>query len=87
MFVGELEMNINGPEAAFQAESAKDCFFYLKGWAANIPQHQLSISSAIETMCQSNPGSAMKDVYAQLGKLNLFVIISGTWTLFNVIYV
>ncbi|KAB8201892.1 hypothetical protein BDV34DRAFT_228850 [Aspergillus parasiticus] len=33
MFIAELTMNVNCPEAAFQAESASDCFFHLNEWA------------------------------------------------------
>ncbi|KAK6819086.1 hypothetical protein RU639_008324 [Aspergillus parasiticus] len=47
MFIAELTMNVNCPEAAFQAESASDCFFHLNEWALGI----LNLFVIISAIC------------------------------------
>lgn len=74
----ELEMGLACSEACFQAESAVECFNYLKQWINHVgtPRPQ-SLCSFIQLVCVGEMDSTALDRASHEGFMNLWCVVSG----------
>lgn len=77
--IAELSMAPVCSERSFQAQSAEECFLHLAGsYTTSIPSSkEYSVASTVTNMCQNELGTDSREYFARLGKLNLFIVISG----------
>lgn len=65
-------------ERSFQAQSADECLLHLAGSYISMPSaEKYSVASVVTKMCQNELGADNREYFARLGKLNLFIVISG----------
>ena len=77
--IAELSMAPVCPERSFQAQSAEECFLHLaRSYTTSIPSSkEYSVASTVTKMCQNVLGTDNREYFARLGKMNLFIVISG----------
>lgn len=63
---------------SFQAQSADECLLHLAGSYISMPSPKKNtVASVVTKMCQNELDTDSREYFAQLGKLNLFIVISG----------
>lgn len=78
MVIKELQMRMAYPESCFQAGTAEECAAAIREWKSpssvvcNMPLREI-----IQLFCSSNMDPRLVRESANLGPLNLFVIVSG----------
>lgn len=78
MVIKEMDMHMAWPEAVFQAASGAECAEEVQKWLLRSwPMCKITIREAIESLCKENLEPNIRRCYADLGPLNLFVIVSG----------
>lgn len=78
MVIKEMKMHMARPEACFQAATGEQCFEELRAWSCQSPMAaSLTLSEALEMVCRGGISEDVRLSLANLGPLNLFVIISG----------
>jgi hypothetical protein len=81
MVIKELKMDLVCPESCFQAPTADECFASTTNWRlSKIQQRKMSLCSAIETVLGEDMNLQAREMFAELGTLNLFAIVSGEHT-------
>ncbi|KAL4909538.1 hypothetical protein BDW74DRAFT_174739 [Aspergillus multicolor] len=76
--ISELSFLPVCPESCFQAETEAECFLFLFGRDSTSPISQLAIAGLISRICQGELDDLERGYIVGLGKLNLFIIVSGT---------
>ncbi|KAL3460936.1 hypothetical protein BJX64DRAFT_174321 [Aspergillus heterothallicus] len=79
--VAELNFDPVCSERCFQASTASDCFLYLAETDKTMPISTCSITALVYRICQGDLSVPEREYLAQLGKLNLFMIVSAFHTL------
>ncbi|KAK4209438.1 hypothetical protein QBC37DRAFT_54248 [Rhypophila decipiens] len=75
--IKEMGTHLASPEACFQALSAQECLDEIHRWMPqSSPFADLLLREVIETVCCDHLEPAMQQNFAQLGPLNLFVVVS-----------
>jgi hypothetical protein len=78
MVIRELQLRMAYPEACFQADTAEECARAMRDWRDHLPtMADISLREAIQVFCSDNLVPSVRCELANLGPLNLFVIISG----------
>jgi hypothetical protein len=76
-----MRIGLTSPNETFQAVTATECFTLLKQWVHQIPHYnQCSIASALERLCQPDLDIEERNLFANIGILNLFSMITGIAT-------
>ncbi|KAL5343059.1 hypothetical protein BJX70DRAFT_394487 [Aspergillus crustosus] len=76
--ISELQFDPVCPEHCFQAQTAADCFLYLfERDVLPSPLSNHSVAALLSHMCSGDIDPAAREYIAGLGKLNLFIIVSG----------
>jgi hypothetical protein len=76
--ISELNFDPVCPEPCFQAPTAADCFLQsFGGDVVTSPLANLSINALVSQICHGDTDAAGREYIAGLGKLNLFIIVSG----------
>lgn len=76
--IAELSMAPVCSERSFQAQSADECLLHLTESYISMPSStKFSVASVMTKMCQNELGTDNKEYFSRLGKLNLFIVISG----------
>lgn len=74
----EMQVSLTSPDETFQAVNAAECFSLLKQWVHTIPRYnQCSIASALEMLCKPNLDIEERSLFANMGILNMFSMITG----------
>ncbi|KAH6871499.1 C2H2 type zinc finger domain-containing protein [Thelonectria olida] len=82
MVIKEMDMHMAWPEATFQAPSGAQCAEEVHKWLLrSLPMCKITIREAIESFCKDTLGPDIRRCYADVGPLNLFVIVSAFHTL------
>lgn len=78
LVVQEANVSLVCPEACFQAQTAAECEAYVRMWTSHrLYQPSLSLSSAIEILCRRSVSQYHRDVFIELGSVNLMIIATG----------
>ncbi|EXJ69403.1 uncharacterized protein A1O5_07439 [Cladophialophora psammophila CBS 110553] len=82
MAAAEMKLNLACPEGCFQADSARDCFLRLRQWysSANTTA-TMSLSAALETLCQKELDDRVCMRFSTVGILNMFTMASALHSL------
>ncbi|OQD81676.1 hypothetical protein PENANT_c026G11792 [Penicillium antarcticum] len=79
MMVFEMRMCLTSPNQTFQAVTAAECFSLLKQWVYTIPR-QCPMASALEMLCKPDLDVEEGRLFANMGILNMFSMITGMAT-------
>lgn len=78
MAAAEMRLSLACPEECFQADNLPDSFLRLKQWYSSAnTSATLSLSAALETLCQKELDDKICRVFATVGILNMFTMVSG----------
>jgi len=78
MVIRELQLRTAYPEACFQATTAQECAAAMRDWSTRVyTTADISLRDAIQVFCSDHVVPSIRCELANLGPLNLFVIISG----------
>jgi hypothetical protein len=80
MVIKEMSMHMASPEAAFQAISSEECARELYNWQSrSVQTRNITFREVVESFCRSSIPNVMQRCFADLGPLNLFAVVSGTF--------
>jgi hypothetical protein len=77
--VSELNIDPLCSERCFQATTATDCFTCLAERDKTMPISAYSFTGLVFRVCQGDLSALERDYIARLGKLNIFMIVSGEY--------
>jgi hypothetical protein len=81
MVFKEMKMHMASPEPCFQAVSAEECIRQIHAcMPPSSPFCRITLRDAIEDFCAETLPIETQQIYAQLGALNLFIIVSGQYS-------
>ncbi|KAL7622130.1 hypothetical protein AAE478_007632 [Parahypoxylon ruwenzoriense] len=87
MVIKEMDMHMAWPEAIFQAATSAECAQEVQKWLLRCaPICNITTRETVESFCKSSLGPNIRRCFADMGPLNLFVIVSGTevpWAAFH----
>lgn len=74
----EATVSLICPEACFQAHTAAECEEYVRTWTSHkLYTPDFSLSSAIEMLCFKQLDPGRRDLFVEIGSVNLLIIASG----------
>jgi hypothetical protein len=80
MVIKEMGMHMASPEAAFQATTSEECCRELCNWQSrSAPICKITFRQVVESFCKSPIPIETQRCFADLGPLNLFAVVSGTF--------
>jgi hypothetical protein len=77
--VSELNIDPLCSEQCFQAATATDCFASLAEQDKTMPISAFSFTGLVFKVCQGDLSAAERAYIARLGKLNIFMFVSGEY--------
>ena len=78
MVIKEVQSALAWPESVFQAGTAEECLEEIRKWSARAPLlSNMTVRQAIELVCSDGISEDLHHTLADMGPLNLFVIVSG----------
>ncbi|KAJ4090402.1 hypothetical protein NW756_006766 [Fusarium oxysporum] len=81
MVIKEMSMHMAFPEAAFQASTSTECARELQNWhLRSTPLRNITFREVVESFCGRSFSNDMRRLFADLGPLNLFAVVSGKTT-------
>jgi hypothetical protein len=88
MVIKEVQSALAWPESVFQAGTAEECLEEIRKWSARAPLlSNMTVRQAIELVCSDGIGEDMHRTLADMGPLNLFVVVSGKPTITRLLVV
>lgn len=76
MVLSELDVEIHSPESCYQAESAEECFVWLKTWRETLSSDcTRTIKSSVKVLCRDDLD--LKNEFSHFSVLNMFTVITG----------
>lgn len=81
MVIKEMSMHMAFPEAAFQASTSTECARELQNWRLRSSLlHNITFREVVERFCGKPFSNDWRRLFADLGPLNLFAVVSGETT-------
>ncbi|KAL9564863.1 hypothetical protein ACKAV7_011315 [Fusarium commune] len=78
MVIKEMSMHMAFPEAAFQASTSTECARELQNWHLRSTLLQnITFREVVESFCGKSFSNDMRRLFADLGPLNLFAVVSA----------
>ncbi|KAG7428558.1 Aryl-alcohol dehydrogenase [Fusarium oxysporum f. sp. raphani] len=78
MVIKEMSMHMAFPEAAFQASTSTECARELQNWhLRSTPLRNITFREVVESFCGRSFSNDMRRLFADLGPLNLFAVVSA----------
>ncbi|CVK97659.1 related to C2H2 transcription factor [Fusarium mangiferae] len=78
MVIKEMSMHMAFPEAAFQAGTSTECARELQNWhLRSTLLHNITFREVVESFCGESFSNDMRRLFAGLGPLNLFAVVSA----------
>ncbi|RBR05966.1 hypothetical protein FVER53590_13928 [Fusarium verticillioides] len=78
MVIKEMSMHMAFPEAAFQASTSTECARELQNWHLRSSLlHNITFREVVERFCGKPFSNDMRRLFADLGPLNLFAVVSA----------
>lgn len=78
MVIKEVQSALAWPESVFQAGTAEECLEEIRKWSARAPLlSNMTVRQAIELVCSDEIGEDMHHTLADMGPLNLFMVVSS----------
>ncbi|KAF4953617.1 hypothetical protein FGADI_5953 [Fusarium gaditjirri] len=78
MVIKEMSMHMAFPEAAFQASTSTECARELQNWHLRSTLLQkITLREVVESFCGKSFSNDMRRLFADLGPLNLFAVVSA----------
>ncbi|KAH7217114.1 hypothetical protein BKA60DRAFT_609067 [Fusarium oxysporum] len=78
MVIKEMSMHMAFPEAAFQASTSTECARELQNWhLRSTPLRSITFREVVESFCGRSFSNDMRRLFADLGPLNLFAVVSA----------
>ncbi|RKK96926.1 hypothetical protein BFJ71_g7496 [Fusarium oxysporum] len=78
MVIKEMSMHMAFPEAAFQASTSTECARELQNWhLRSTLLRNITFREVVESFCGRSFSSDMRRLFADLGPLNLFAVVSA----------
>ncbi|EXJ75824.1 uncharacterized protein A1O5_00331 [Cladophialophora psammophila CBS 110553] len=75
LVVQEATVSLICPEACFQAHTAAECEEYVRMWTSHrLYSPNFSLSSAIEILCSKQLSPDHRDLFVEIGSVNLLII-------------
>ncbi|OAL43627.1 hypothetical protein IQ07DRAFT_523819, partial [Pyrenochaeta sp. DS3sAY3a] len=76
MVLSELDVEIHSPESCFQAESAEECFVWLKTWRETLSLDcKWTIKSFVKALCRDDLD--LENEFSHFSVLNMFIVITA----------
>ncbi|KAF5639477.1 C2H2 transcription factor [Fusarium tjaetaba] len=78
MVIKEMSMHMAFPEAAFQASTSTECARELQNWhLRSTMMKNITFREVVERFCGKSFSNDMRRLFADLGPLNLFAVVSA----------
>ncbi|KAF5638109.1 C2H2 transcription factor [Fusarium sp. NRRL 52700] len=77
MVIKEMSMHMAFPEAAFQASTPTECAQELQTWHLRSQLQSITFREVVESFCGKSFSNDMRRLFADLGPLNLFAVVSA----------